>query len=67
MFAAFVFVFSHPPEERERLMFLPSTFLFFLGLCRKLADTLVQLVFAELRDEEPYGAPTGGCRANNVR
>ena len=26
----------------------------------------LHFVFAKLRDEEPYGAPAGGCRANNV-
>ena len=60
------FVTSHP--RGERLMFLPSTFFFiyfyWLVWALKVAGTVVHLVFVGLRDEEGYGAPAGGCRAN---
>ena len=32
-----------------------------------MGGTVVHLVLAGLRAEEAYGAPAGGCRANNVR
>ena len=36
-------------------------------LCVVYAVKVVHLVFAGLRDDEGYGAPAGGCHANNVR
>ena len=59
-------------------MFSPSTlFICFLGLCRRVAGTVVQIGDVVLWMMVQVGdlvlgrgvtqAPAGGCRANNVR
>ena len=70
-------IISHPPEARG-LRFCPVLFyLFFLGLCRKVAGTVVHLRDVVLWMMVQVGdlvlargvtqAPAGGCHVNNVR
>ena len=60
---SYKFLFSHLLEAYVFAQY----FFYLLVYAIKVAGTVVHFVFAGLRAEEGYGAPAGGCDANNVR